>query len=59
MVGIKVVGECLGLAQRTETQECAQYLLHQLSIVCYNISIDSIAILGRATLGIRARLTKH
>ena len=32
-VGIKVSAECLGRSQKSVTQECAQNLLHELSMV--------------------------
>ena len=34
-VGIKVSAECLGRSQKSITQECAQNLLHELSMVIH------------------------
>ena len=34
-VGIKVSAECLGRSQKSVTQECAQNLLHELSMVIH------------------------
>ena len=34
-VGIKVSAECLGRSQKSVTQECAQNLLHELSVVIH------------------------
>ena len=35
IVGIKVSAECLGRSQKSVTQECAQNLLHELSVVIH------------------------
>ena len=42
-VGVKVVAESLAHSQTPEAQECAQNLLHELSVVCiyyvYNVHV--------------------